>query len=140
METKTDKKFIGSVVSINYESLSKLGVSALFMKAYPDTTYPESLGKAMEDGVVFSVKNYGNHVWKAVQWSGINVELLVDVVNKKEKVEEKVEMLPQPVVNKNDLMLEIVKNKDRKLMNKYKDIFSEHELKLLRSKTKKTNA
>ena len=137
METKTDKKFIGSVVSINYESLSKLGVSALFMRAYPNVKYPESLGKAMEDGVVFSVKNYGNHVWKAVQWSGINVELLVDG---KEKVEEKVEMLPQPVVNKNDLMLEIVKNKDRKLMNKYKDIFSEHELKLLRSKTKKTNA
>lgn len=115
-----------SIVSINFSSKIE-PQSILFMGAY-SMPYPDSLGRAIHDGEHELNTMYGSLLWKPIQWAGINIDGEIKKTPPKMKSTQIVE------INKNDLMLQIIRDKDRKKLKKYQDIFTQEELKLLREK------
>lgn len=128
MNKQNEKK--GSVVTINFEAQQQ-SARTLFSKWY-STSYPDSLGKAIIDGEEYCIRTYGNFIWKPVQWNGLNIPFIDNNKN-----EEKEAVLIPKVIDKNDLMKDIITKKDRKLFQKYKVIFTENELKLLKNRLRK---
>lgn len=119
-----------SVVAINFESKVQPGLQAIHLQVIPKP-WPDSLSDAIFNGTATINQRHGELSWKPVQWIGLNLSFVVP----KSKTQETTAMKTR-VIDKNDLMLDIIKNKNLKKLDKYNRIFTTSERAFLKSKIK----